>query len=1072
MARDEDNPFLTLRSTGSTAVIDNPFLKLSSAQTTSNPFLTLSQGQEDRFSRFKRAVISPVERVFNIAQRPDSFKNVLAQEAIEDFKRNPQPIIPEAISGIVPGMQSVLPAIRAVRGMMRKPGEVGERLKKTLQGKEIVTGSDVAKDVGIENLPSGTLPRFTPKIQQDKNPFISIKPSFEQAAKKAALEAIMLPVKQVTVPIDLAMAAAEKQGTISGLAFDVATSPWNLTGNLIPNLIKGGARQIAKIPGVVPALKKGAELAEPVVKTLGKAFIHDFRLPEAYANLKNQGLTKLRNGIGEVFESLPERRKEIINAAKRLGKDRSEVERTIVDFVENPKISPADVPDDLQDIVFTLKKTQKGRIAAEHAAGVPTPELGGAFEAEIADKYGRIARVTERRSKTLLRGWSKKTKAIKGEVSSLQIKRQELADLVDNDLAEAFGVIEPAARDALRKDALTNIDGAITRLQGRHNEMTQRFNEALANQNFPAAQRLQKQIAELKLAQANEPDYFIHSMTPEAKKAMAKAKPEIVGIVGREFKVKNSSMLRREFTHSDGSSMTISEVNDLARSGKLRILGNKPIKNFFYEDPVVGDAIRGIRSARSIASADFFSKVKAFAVADGIETTVPELKGLKFPKEIADDLVKIKTKLSNTEEINALFRAFDYTQNIWKAYATSVNPGFHLRNAYSNVFQNYLAGLKDVTKYVLAADIMTPNAVGTFVTKAGKSLDYSHVKEIMLENGVINHGFFGSGELGEVAEQSISHAMGLRRFGPATIGRKFGGAIENNARVALFLDGIDKGMDIQQAAKRVKKYLFDYNELTDFEKGAMRRVFPFYTWARKNVPLQAEQVVTNPQKYARLSQVKTNLERGNELTQEEKKATPEYIKEKFIIALPRKVDGMREVMAINLPIEDLNILKPLYSGKDFGDKLQDSINELVSRTSPPIQAAYQVTTGKSPLTGRPLAKEGALVDAPGWIGRLPGPAKKAFGVTEGRLGSKMDPKVRAAIDSATPPPLKLVPSNKTFGNDNEKTRFEQNQASKMMSYLAGFRIFPIDIRQGLKYYGLDMKRKMQEENTRKRSLNR
>ena len=55
-----------------------------------------------------------------------------------------------------------------------------------------------------------------------------------------------------------------------------------------------------------------------------------------------------------------------------------------------------------------------------------------------------------------------------------------------------------------------------------------------------------------------------------------------------------------------------------------------------------------------------------------------------------------------------------------------------------------------------------------------------------------------------------------------------------------------------RAAEEVKKSLFDYLDVSKFERNVMKRVVPFYTWMRKNLPAQLESVVKNP---ARMSQI-------------------------------------------------------------------------------------------------------------------------------------------------------------------------------------------------------------------------
>lgn len=69
---------------------------------------------------------------------------------------------------------------------------------------------------------------------------------------------------------------------------------------------------------------------------------------------------------------------------------------------------------------------------------------------------------------------------------------------------------------------------------------------------------------------------------------------------------------------------------------------------------------------------------------------------------------------------------------------------------------------------------------------------------------------------------------------------------------------------IQQAAARANKFLIDYNNLTPFEEKVMTRIFPFYRWMKGNIPLQAEQWITNMPKQA-LAQI-VNMQLAQAMT--------------------------------------------------------------------------------------------------------------------------------------------------------------------------------------------------------------
>ena len=93
-----------------------------------------------------------------------------------------------------------------------------------------------------------------------------------------------------------------------------------------------------------------------------------------------------------------------------------------------------------------------------------------------------------------------------------------------------------------------------------------------------------------------------------------------------------------------------------------------------------------------------------------------------------------------------------------------------------------------------------------------------------------------------------------------------GKTVENNARLALFIDGIAKGIKsasrggpvdaeriLDAAALNVRRSLFDYSDLSNFEKTVMKRAAPFYTWTRKNLPAQLMAIAEHPDRANKLN---------------------------------------------------------------------------------------------------------------------------------------------------------------------------------------------------------------------------
>jgi hypothetical protein len=62
------------------------------------------------------------------------------------------------------------------------------------------------------------------------------------------------------------------------------------------------------------------------------------------------------------------------------------------------------------------------------------------------------------------------------------------------------------------------------------------------------------------------------------------------------------------------------------------------------------------------------------------------------------------------------------------------------------------------------------------------------------------------------------------------------------------------------ASNEVKAALFDYSDLSVFERNWMKRLMPFYTWSRKNFPVQIKHLVLNPQRAEKLHLAKEQFE--------------------------------------------------------------------------------------------------------------------------------------------------------------------------------------------------------------------
>lgn len=278
-------------------------------------------------------------------------------------------------------------------------------------------------------------------------------------------------------------------------------------------------------------------------------------------------------------------------------------------------------------------------------------------------------------------------------------------------------------------------------------------------------------------------------------------------------------------------------------------------KPYYVEDPALALAYTIKENARAVSTKKFLEGAKAFAVKNGgMETTIPELKGLFFEPAIAKHLDAFHEGI-NPKEVKALFKMFDTVQNLWKGQAL-LSFSYHTRNAIGNMWNLFLMGVKNPAEYVEAAKIqkMVSGGEKIIVSDIGKKYTGAEILDLAKRNGVIGTGQY-TADIPTVLKDEITGG----NYNPLSQNNKIfranrwvGGGIEDNAKLTGFIHELKKGATPETAAMQVKKFLFDYTDLTSTEQNILKRFMPFYTFTRKNVPLQFEQLMKQPGKYSGL----------------------------------------------------------------------------------------------------------------------------------------------------------------------------------------------------------------------------
>ena len=354
----------------------------------------------------------------------------------------------------------------------------------------------------------------------------------------------------------------------------------------------------------------------------------------------------------------------------------------------------------------------------------------------------------------------------------------------------------------------------------------------------------------------------------------------------------------------------------------------------------------------------------------------------------------------------------DYTR-FSKAYLVA-RPGFHTRNALSNVFQLIAAGanpknlitgnkmLNRINRGLKAG--LTPRQVATQIVDSGlvpvkeelllfqKTFQTRRQVIDAIEDSINYSGSTGFGQFGEIAAEVGTQNRGLLQLGKPrnkasqAVGqllvwnRKAGEFIENYSRFGLMWDGISKGLSPQEAAARSNKFLIDYSDLSNVDKVA-KQIIPFWTFMSRNTPLQLELMWTNPRAYAFYSNLKRNIEGPSE--EEGGLVIPGYEKDRGVFSLetPINIPGMPESVknagrfagaipgvgpALGLlsqfPGLQGDVIRPGLPFPGGGDNVLKEIIEnpkgFLSKTNPIFRAPLEAAFGVKLFTGAPIAEKG------------------------------------------------------------------------------------------------------------------
>ena len=769
----------------------------------------------------------------------------------------------------------------------------------------------------------------------------------------------------IDIPIFGALGKAAKLAKLPAIAraagrgIETGGKSLRAKGLVIPRI--AGKRALAGKPEGI-----GQELADSL---LGQYRIFQSKNERILADVVSQGTRKKKGALGRAKKEASEFGDKVAKLAIKQKRKVNAVTRDIVAIIERKTGIQTRLPGAKKiDFEFTTKQPKGGSVGKEvkamqdelFAKGVVPRDLikGKQNSFPVANDLAQVktAKQLLKEERDLALAASRKGRG-KGQKTGISVDKS----------TPGLGATKDTPFDIAIKDAHGDelFDLAMEAKNMMHDGILQEINHGVGTLALDDTWL----------------DYLTHLINPVAKRQLMAHR----GAGALDFS--NASKLRvYNPNHSfqllrkwDG--MTIAELNELGQKGLLPGFEGVVIKQLLTEDVSTILAARLTRGIKARTDADIFTNAarqlgrhtstikmsergnfrKLAITANQDERLKPlgaYMNNYLFEKDVARHLDSYFSTMQNPRGMHPFLEKFDAIQGVWKSSTLFMFPAYHSRNYVGNLWNNNLADATmwlpnrhgKVGYYSLSAKYLPPRLPGKPTTAGiqsltlhGKKYTRREMDDLLEQHGVMNQfrEFLAIPEVGiGVRELPGGPVLGkIPLVGRATeAGIDIGSWIENHARAAHFFSVLDKTGDAKRAAFSVKKHLFNYDELTDFEQASMRRLMPFFAWTRNNLPLQVRNIVTQPQKFSQLKDIIDFVEGEKTPPKGEDVIIQEWMKRQSPIQTRTDLDGNPEYFLLGgwLPAADIGKIAAPWLGlpKIFMDEaspfLKEPIEQLIN----------------------------------------------------------------------------------------------------------------------------------------------
>ena len=412
---------------------------------------------------------------------------------------------------------------------------------------------------------------------------------------------------------------------------------------------------------------------------------------------------------------------------------------------------------------------------------------------------------------------------------------------------------------------------------------------------------------------------------------------------------------------------------------RIEKLNNSNMKILTKRDNTVPRGFQKLDNSDISNSVDDLTK-KLNRIGD--ELGLKEMKDMsKYIKQNADklainkDILRLVEVGTNKNEVKGLARLYDKYMNFFKKNKV-LSPSFQINNLLGNSSNMYLAGINPTKQAQLfpealeimnkSDDLMQKSAQIAYDKARGikTTVKLTDKEKNMLKiwNEFVDAGFGDPKsliglDLADMPDSIREYFEGKKQFknvkdflvdGLPYLNNKMNNTMDTMARLATFIEGsrnakfLDK-LGVESAGEAVRKILFDPTDLTDFERNVMKRAMPFYTFTKKNLAFQLDNLSKNASQYSRLIKGYKGL--LDAATDENSENVSAWMKDNLYIPIPGiGKDGSYTVLRGTMPFGNLI------------DTVEHPLSNTVNLVSPLAKMPFELVTNKNSFTGNDIEK--------------------------------------------------------------------------------------------------------------------